>query len=273
MSKIKRCALLDTDFISKLYITSASDSDRLIYRLLNITDFHFLCHRQTVVELSRHNQQASEWLEKTSNIMVYTDLALIRLMVNTFGSAAYGTYVNILHRSCDIFSQAFFDTYYTSLEQYVTNAWSNYSLDDFVSLINACDAVIGQDNNLGEIKLYTMAQILECSGTEELYIFCSDDRKARYALSAQTDMDCVSALASFYLAKKYLNMKKEDAQIFFDSWMQFHKERNQEYFQVYTINGHQLEKIPGQDIFDMLYNNELYLMKDGFFRRKDSAIE
>lgn len=268
MSEIKRCALLDTDFISKLYITKANDSDRLLYRVLSIADFCFVCHKQTSIELARHNQWASRWLAETSTVTVYTDRGLIQLMSNTFGAAAYGFYVNMLHRSCDIFSQKFFDTYYTSLEQYVTDSWGNYNLDDFVALIDACDAIIGQDNNLGEIKLYTMAQILERSGTEDIYIFCSDDRKARYALSGQVDMDCVSALASFYLAKKYLNMKKADAQVFFDSWMQFHMERNQACFQVYSSSGHQLEKVLGQDIFDMLYNDELYLMKDGFFRRK-----
>lgn len=268
MSEITRCALLDTDFISKLYITKTDDSDRLIYRIISIADFHFICHQQTRIELARHNQWAAKWLEETSDVTIYTDRALVELMANTFGAAAYGSYVNMLHRSCDIFSQAFFDTYYTSLEKYVSDAWGNYDLDEFVALIDACDAAIGQDNNLGEIKLYTMAQILERSGTEELYIFCSDDRKARYALSGQADMDCVSALASFYLAKKYLNMKKEDAQLFFDSWMQFHKVRNQEKFQVYTASGHQLEKLPGQEIFDMLYNDKLDLMKDGFFRRK-----
>lgn len=268
MSEIKRCALLDTDFISKLYITKANDSDRLIYRILSITDFHFVCHKQTSIELARHNQLASKWLDETTPITVYTDRTLIQLMANTFGATAYGSFVNMLHRSCDIFSRTFFDTYYTSLEQYVTAAWDNYDLDEFVALIDACDAGIGQDNNLGEIKLYTMAQILESAGTEELYIFCSDDRKARYALSGQADMECVSALASFYLAKKYLNMKKEDAQVFFYSWMSFHKGIKQERFQVYNTSGHQLEKLLGQDIFDMLYNDELYLMKDGFFRRK-----
>lgn len=267
MSELKRCALLDTDFISKLYITKIDESDRLLHRILSIADFHFVCHQQTCIELARHNQWASKWIDETSSVMVYTDRALIQLMANNFGAVAYGIYVTMLHRSCDIFSQTFFETYYTALENYLTDAWGNYDLDEFVALIDICDAVIGQDNNLGEIKLYTMAQILERSGTEELYIFCSDDRKARYALSGQADMDCVSALASFYLAKKYLNMKKEHAQLFFDSWMQFHRERNQEHFQVYSVSGHQLERIPGQDILEMLYSDKLKLMKDGFFHR------
>lgn len=268
MGDINRCALLDTDFISKLYITKASDSDRLIYRILSIRDFHFVCHQQTSIELARHNQWASKWLKETSSVDVYSDQDLMQLMIGIFGAAAYGFYVNMLRRSCDIFSQSFFNTYYTPLDKYVTDSWDNYNLDDFVEMVETCDAAIGQDNNLGEIKLYTMAQILERSGTEELYIFCSDDRKARYAVSNQAGMDCVSALASFYLAKKYLNMAKDEAQPFFDSWMSFHKQHNQERFQVYTASGHQLEKLLGQDIFEMLYNDELYLMRDGFFRIK-----
>lgn len=268
MGDTKRCALLDTDFISKLYITKASDSDRLIYRILSIEDFHFICHQQTSIELARHNQWAAKWLNETSSVDIYSDRELLQLMIGIFGATAYGTYVNMLRRSCDIFSQTFFDAYYTSLEQYVIDLWGNYNLDEFAALIEACDTIIGKDNNLGEIKLYTTAQILEHVGTEELYIFCSDDRKARHVLSNQASIDCVSALASFYLAKKYLSLEKDDAQIFFDSWMQFHKERKQECFQVYTASGHQLEKVLGQDILDMLYDDELYLMKDGFFRRK-----
>lgn len=268
MGDIKRFALLDTDFISKLYITKASDSDRLICRLLSIEDFHFVCHQQTSIELARHNQWASKWLVETARVDIYSDRDLMDLMLETFGAAAYGFYVNMLRRSCDIFSQSFFNTYYTSLDKYVTDSWANYNPDDFVGLVETCDIAIGRDNNLGEIKLYTMAQVLEHVGTEDLYIFCSDDRKARYAVSGQTDIDCVSALASFYLAKRYLNMAKDEAQPFFDSWMDFHKEHHQERFQVYTANGHQLEKLLGQEIFEMLYNDELYLMRDGFFRRK-----
>lgn len=268
MGDTKRCALLDTDFISKLYITKASDSDRLIYRILSIEDFHFICHQQTSIELARHNQRAAKWLNEASSVDIYSDRELLQLMIGIFGATAYGTYVNMLRRSCDIFSQTFFATYYISLEQYVTDLWGNYNLDEFVALIESCDAIIGQDNNLGEIKLYTTAQILEYAGIEKLYVFCSDDRKARHVLSNQANVDCVSALASFYLVKNYLCMEKDDAQVFFNSWMRFHKERKQERFQVYTASGHQLEKVFGQDILDLLYDNELYLMKDGFFRRK-----
>lgn len=114
-------------------------------------------------------------------------------------------------------------------------------------------------NNIRSKLTYSEVSIME------LYIFCSDDRKARSVMSNQS-IDCVSALASFYLAKNYLHMSKEYAQVFFVSWMALH--RNQKCFQIYSESGYQLERVPGQDIFDMLYENKLDLQKDGFFKRK-----
>lgn len=268
MHKAKRCALLDTDFISKLYITKASASDRFLFRILEISDFHFVCHQQTSIELARHNEYAAKYLHSTEKIAVYTDRQLILQMEETFHSAAYILYMDMLRRSCEIFSQSFFETHYFRLEEYINAFWNNYDLEKFLQILSSCDDEIGQDNNLGEIKLYTMAQILEKLGTEELYYFCSDDQKARYALSGQADMECISALAAFYLAKKYLKMEKSEAQVFFDSWMQFHQACGQSEFKLYSASGHHLEKADGQNIFDLLYRNELYLMRDGFFRRK-----
>ena len=83
-------------------------------------------------------------------------------------------------------------------------------------------------NNIRSKLTYSEVSIME------LYIFCSDDRKARSVMSNQS-IDCVSALASFYLAKNYLHMSKEYAQVFFDSWMALH--RNQKCFQIYSESG------------------------------------
>lgn len=266
MSEIKRCALLDTDFISKLYITKANDSDRLIFRILSIPGFRFICHEQTHVELDRHNQWAAKWLKEDSGVTMYTDRQLTELLISSFGDTAYGIYVDKLKKSCDIFSSAFFETYYKSLEQYIEDAWGSYELDSFITLIAGCDLVIGEDNNLGEIKLYTTAQILNQLGESHLYVFCSDDRKARYSMSTHASVECVSALSSFYLAKKHLNLDKTAAKVYFDSWMTFHRLHNQDHFKIYSQTGQQQQKILGEDIFDMLYNEQLYLMKDGLLR-------
>lgn len=53
-------------------------------------------------------------------------------------------------------------------------------------------------NNIRSKLTYSEVSIME------LYIFCSDDRKARSVMSNQS-IDCVSALASFYLAKRGCN--------------------------------------------------------------------
>ena len=62
MEKTK-CALLDTDFISKLHITRKDDENRLIERILELQDYQFVCHEQITIELGRHNASAKDWLK------------------------------------------------------------------------------------------------------------------------------------------------------------------------------------------------------------------
>ena len=88
MSEIKRSALLDTDFISKLYITKANDTNRLIFRILTIPEFQFLCHEQAKIELGRHNQWASTWLNENNNVTIYTDRELTSRLMNSYGDTA-----------------------------------------------------------------------------------------------------------------------------------------------------------------------------------------
>lgn len=262
------CALLDTDFISKLYDTKINESDMLIKRIVSIEKFHFVCHYQTVVELKSYHVSVSDWVENNGKITVYTDRTLLRLLLGYFGSAAYGLYLNMLKVSCDTFSYGYFEKYYASLIHYHKSTWLDCNMTDFIKQLQKCDEGVGKDNNLGEIKLYTTAQLLEATGIENLYIFCSDDRKARSVLVNQENIDCVSAIASFYLAKKYLSMDKDTARLFFDSWMELHKNYNQAYFRVYRADDFQMERVLGQDLFDMLYEDKLYLQKDGLFKMK-----
>lgn len=265
MSK-NRCALLDTDFISKLYVTKIDDSDRFIQRIISIDTFHFVCHFQTIKEINNYDSSIANWIGESDSIHVYTDRDLLSFLIDDFGQMAYMYFLDILKKSCNTFSSRYYEEHYSALNEYQIDFWSKWNIDDFLSILEECDEDVGQDNNLGEIKLYTTAQILEVLSIEELYIFCSDDRKARSVMSNQNNIDCVSALASFYLAKKYLKMSKENAQVFFDSWMVLY--RKQKCFQIYSKSGYQLERVLGQDIFDMLYEDKLDLQKDGFFKRK-----
>ena len=50
--------------------------------------------------------------------------------------------------------------------------------------------------------------------------------------------------------------------------MELHKNYNQAYFRVYRADDFQMERVLGQDLFDMLYEDKLYLQKDGLFKMK-----
>lgn len=133
--RVNRCALLDADFVSKLYTTKVDDSDRLIYRIVCIDEFHFVCHYQTVLELSKYDLLISNWIKENEKITVYTDCELLCLLIAHFGQMAYGQYLNMLKISCDTSSSNYFTKYYISLEEYLIKNWLNWYKDEFLSLL------------------------------------------------------------------------------------------------------------------------------------------
>ena len=61
---MNKCALFDTDFISKLHITRKDDENRLIDRVMELPGYQFICHEQICIELGRHNASAIIWLQQ-----------------------------------------------------------------------------------------------------------------------------------------------------------------------------------------------------------------
>ena len=85
------CALLDTDFISKLHITRKDDQNRLIDRILELPGYQFICHEQITMELGRHNTTAADWLQgkiEEGVILKFSDLDLITLLRSFYGENA-----------------------------------------------------------------------------------------------------------------------------------------------------------------------------------------
>lgn len=75
-----KCALLDTDFISKLHITRKDNQNRLIDRILELPGYQFVCHEQITIELGRHNTSAKDWLQdciEEGSIQNFSDKKLI----------------------------------------------------------------------------------------------------------------------------------------------------------------------------------------------------
>ncbi|MFI3168930.1 MAG: hypothetical protein R3Y06_03180 [Faecalibacterium sp.] len=263
-------ALLDTDFISKLHITKNGNHISLIQHFLQTSNFSFVCHEQICIELARHNGSASTWLTQEiqkETIVQYTDEKLLLLLQDAFTCQIFHHYLSALKESCDLFSASFYCSYYESLEALLETNAPACTIEKFIDALQACDSAVGCDNNLGEIKTYLTAKILYLCKNTTLYYFCSDDRKARCAVSVSAQhisIECISALALFLIAKNLLHMPKDEARIYFDSWMKLHAQSGQTKFKVYDNTPSQrLISVDGIALFENIYANRYRLRKDG----------
>lgn len=257
----KKCALLDTDFISKLHSTQKDQENRMIDRILEMPDYEFICHKQIFEELQRYDGLAIQWLKdklKEDKIIRYDDKEMINLLKNCVGKNAVTIYLAYLKNACDLFETQFYDRFYGREEKRLL-----CNQEEFDKILLDCDAKISCDNNLGEIKTYTLQQILKYVREDNVYLFCSDDKKARTGLS-NDGLSCISALASFYLLKENLRMPKEEAKKYFDSWMHLHKQSGQTSFKVHiNTQAMQLMKMDGYDIFNYIYDGNAKVLKNG----------
>lgn len=267
MEKTK-CALLDTDFLSKLYSTRKDDGNRLIDRVLELPGYQFVCHEQIILELGRHNTSAKDWLKNhidEGSIQKFTDKKLIEELRLFFGRNGISMYLHYLNNACTLFDSNFYEKYYAGLEQ--NNELSD---DEFAAEIANCDAAIGRDNNLGEIKTFLLQQILQIREEIQLYVFYSDDRKARVGLAYAGGVPGVSALSMFFVLKEKLKIDKTEAKVYFDSWMQLHKNNGQTSFKVHkATKEQQLMKMEGYEIFDRIYDDSIGVAMDGDLLLRD----
>lgn len=135
--------------------------------------------------------------------------------------------------------------------------------EDFLAELVRCDLTVGTDNNLGEIKTYLLQRVLQNIKDIQLYIFCSDDIRARNALANAGGVPCVSAISSFYLLKEKQIMERSEAKLYFDSWMAYHQTLGQTHFKVHRATKEmQLVKMDGYEIFDRIYNGTMTIVKN-----------
>lgn len=261
MGKTK-CALLDTDFISKLHIARKDDQNRLIDRVLELPGYQFVCHEQITIELGRHNATAKDWLKDHidgGDIQKFSDKKLIQELRSFYGKNAISMYLYYLNNACNLFNSNFFGEYYSELEQK-----KELPEDEFTAEIVNCDSAVGCDNNLGEIKTFLLQQVLQNREDIQLYVFYSDDRKARTGLTYAGGIPSVSALSAFYVLKERLGIDKTEAKVYFDTWMQYHQNKQQTRFRVHrATKEQQLMKMEGYEIFDRIYDGTIGIAKDG----------
>ena len=217
---LKPFAILDTDFISKLYSAQDTNGIPFIEKLLSF-DYEFCCHEQILIELKRHNGSAKNWLEnKTDKIKIYSDSDILEMLKSypLPENVACRYYLNHLKSSCEVYKQKYFETCYGNL---ISNIGSKIL---FLDEIRIGDTRVGEHHNLGEVKNTVLLKTFHLCTKNTVYKFCSDDQDTRshvlaYAAKNNYDLKCISPFSFFFIAKNELGLTRESCDEYFASWL------------------------------------------------------
>jgi len=265
---MKKVAVLDTDFISKLHKVLDENGNRLIDKVLELP-FSFYCHNQNLSEIKKDTQAAGAcWLlEKIENkeIICYTDLDLLKLLQKKLGNSseilAIKFFNSYLSESCSIFDSKFFDTYYSRLEICA-------SFEQFIVIIEECESKIGKDKNLGEIKDGLLINCLRFCFSEIINNFCSDDSRARKAIAdfgKDKNIQCISAFGFFNVGINTGILTEQTSFEFFNGWKStFPKVKTLKIKHYKGRKYPDYEKWKIDDIFNGIINGSIDLDADGY---------
>lgn len=251
-------ALLDTDFISKMYIIQKDAENHLIDRIMELPRYKFYCHSQVRTELGRHNALGPmEWVQEkilAGQIVCYGDEDILNELEPMYGTSVSAMYTNLLKTACEAYKIGYFEEKFKELQQL---DYKNISKSDFLGKLNEdCDN-IGARQNLGEIKTYVLLQMLSLVLGKQIYVFCSDDRNARSGIVSIGGAKCISVLSSFLRLKKECGFQLEDAKDYIQSWLGFCAKRKQKTFK---IQGNSKEKrmckIPCEQVMREIYEDK-----------------
>ena len=262
MEKDKKYALLDTDFLYKSHLARNEANHTLTELVLNFEDYEFFCHEMVKEELARHeiSPDPNPWLEekiRAGRIKLYSDRDIVNELNKIYGEAAALTYISLLQISCDTFDAGFFEKYYGTLE-YTQNITD---IDCFLTALKVCDDKIPRQNGLGEKKTYVLVQMMEIFYNKQVYVFCSDDLKARQSIAGLTKpINCISILGVFYKLMK-MGHDKTEIQEYYNRLSAFLK--NQTEYRVWSLSGHQRIRVPIMRVLDDIYDGKFQLLKNG----------
>ncbi len=117
--------------------------------------------------------QSSGFSVAEGNIQKYSDADLLALLYPLYGKNSITMFLFYLNNSCSLFGGSFYGKYYAELEKK-----TSLPETEFVAELSQRDSGVGYDNNLGEIKTYVLQQVLQNIKNIQLYVFCSDDKRA-----------------------------------------------------------------------------------------------
>lgn len=224
----KKYALLDTDFLYKSQVARNAANHTLTDFVMELTDYEFFCHVMSKEELTRHEvvPDPNPWLEdkiQSGTVKIYSDRDIVTELGKIYGTSATSMYLTLLQTSCD-------------------------------------DGIPSQ-NGLGEKKTYVLIQMMEILHSNRVYVFCSDDFRARQSIASLTKpVHCISILGFFYKLMK-MGHGKSEMQEYYNRLSAFLK--NQTEYRVWSASGHQRIRAPIQQVFDDLYDGKFQMLRNG----------
>lgn len=193
MNKVKRIALLDTDFIIKSHISMNNDDEYLFSHLINLNQYDYCMHEKIFNELSGNLiiQKQIVKLIEAKKIKCYSDSEILKILEKIYGKISCLIFIRFLKISCDKLETGFFNKYYNALE----NLNSGISSCDFLKVLYECESIIPVKTSMGEKKTFVLLQTLKLINENEIYVFCSDDRRARLSALQFPGIRCLTVLA------------------------------------------------------------------------------
>lgn len=133
-------------------------------------------------------------------------------------------------------------------------------VDTFLAALKACDDNIPHKNGVGEKKTYVLIQMMQIIHSNRVYVFCSDDFKARQSIASLTEpVNCISILGVFHKLMK-MGYEKTEMQEYYDRLSAFLK--NQTEYKVWSLAGHQRIGVSVQKVFDEIYAGKFQLLRN-----------
>ena len=258
----KKYALLDTDFWYKSHLAREANNHTLADFVIDFQDYEFFCHEMIKEELTRRqvNPDPNPWLEekiRDGRIKLYSDRDIVIELSKLYGVEATSVYLILLESSCDTFRPGFFEKYYGSLK----NLDGLENVDTFIEALKVCDDSIPRQNGVGEKKTYVLIQMMEIFHNNQVYVFCSDDFKARQSVASLTKpINCISILGVFHKLMQ-MGHDKSELQEYYNRLVAFLK--NQTEYKVWSLSGHQRIGVPVAQVFDDIYDGKFQLLKNG----------
>lgn len=194
-----------------------------------------------------------------------TGIYIVLALCDFMGASGMDWYKDFLKNSCDSMSARYYSQHYSSLDAFAVED----GIDSFLEVLRQIDMTVGAGESLGERKAMVLLQWLLLFHPDKVYVFCSDDRKARSGLYAVTSIPAKSIMTLFWDMKRS-GVSKAEAYRYFYPYERFMTQDVRVTGNIRVIDALSDNQIatPCRQIFDEIFENKFDSLLTGFLKYK-----